>query len=97
MSFILTKHVIKALVTTNKEGNEYTIFPVSEKGGPIVTANTEEEAREKFEIALSISSAIRNFMFFKGANSAQSQIVRKGFIENMKERSHEIEYVKQVA
>jgi hypothetical protein len=70
----------QAIYTYNKVDNIYTVTTLG-KGGPIVTANTLENAKIKFEKALNLSFAVKNLLFFKGHKVATLRKYR-GVSEN---------------
>jgi hypothetical protein len=69
MSIGLMPVKTSAVYTYNEIDNIYTISSLG-KGGPIVTANTLEDAKTKFERALNLSFAVNNLLFFKGYKKA---------------------------
>jgi hypothetical protein len=96
MNFELSKVLVTAHLIYDQTDNLYTIYS-SERGGPIITAQSEEEAKKDFEVAINIAFAIRNLLYFKGANMAQSHSEKMGFINGMKNQVGRIEYIQEVA
>ena len=78
---------IKAFVIEDKEEGLFTIA-LENKGGPIISASTYEEACKKFEEALDLSCSVQNLMAFKDA--VKSLNSSKLF----KKKETKIEYVK---
>lgn len=54
-------------VIYHDEENEEEMYSISliEKGGPIISASSLEEAKTKFDSALKISNAIKKFLYFQ--------------------------------
>lgn len=96
MEFKLKEVTIIAHLVRDRTRSIYTVY-TQERGGPIITADTEEKAKSEFEKAVQLSSAIRNFLFFIGANKTQSHGDRMSLIEGLKERVGNIEYISQEA
>jgi hypothetical protein len=65
----ITTEAVKAFVMENKDGT-FTIFS-SGKGGAIITATTEKEAKSKFEEALQLAFAIKNLITYHTVANAE--------------------------
>ena len=74
-----------AMIYHNKEDGEYIIGLKSHRGGPVVSANTENEAIEKFNEALKAAFAVNNLYDFR-------DVVRREEIEKelFPERDYDI-------
>lgn len=82
----------RAFLIKDKTANVFTVALINKKGGPIISAPTEEEACEKFEKALKLACAMKNLETFKNAvKNAQLEIAEQP------ETKFEVEYVKQLA
>lgn len=57
----------KAVVIHDKENGLYTVSLAETKGGPIISATSEPEAKDKFEKALALSCALQNLKTYKNA------------------------------
>ncbi len=78
MAIALRNHKMDAFYSVNKTTGSCTISLLgSGMGGPIVTANSLEEAKIKFERALSLSTAIKNLLFFKGMKHKYSSASKR--------------------
>lgn len=62
----VTTAKVKAIVIEDKMTKNVTIY-LEEKGGPIISAPTKEEAKEKFKEALNLSCAVRNLQIYSDA------------------------------
>lgn len=91
MDFTLNKRYVKAKILFNSKEGTWTIYTLA-KGHPVITADSQDKAKEEFSTALLLSSAIRNFLLFNGANKSQTEHERISYIEGMKERIENIEY-----
>lgn len=78
MSIGLESVRISAVYCHNETDNVYTITVLG-KGGPIVTGATLEEAKAKFEKALSLSFAVNNLVFFKRYKTS-TQLKNRGYL-----------------
>lgn len=96
MGFKLQTSTIQALFTQDKKENDFTVYVLSQKGGPIISSTSHEEAKEDFETALQLSCAVRNFLYWKGAIRAHSPHIRMDMLEAFKERVGEVEYTNRV-
>ncbi len=74
---------INAVFSYNKADNIYTVSMLG-KGGPIVTSNTLEEAKSKFERALDLSVAVNNLLFFKRFKK-ENQVRDMGYLGSTNE------------
>ena len=68
MSFELETITIEAMHFVDEKNGLHTLS-LYDKGGPIVSEKTFEEAREKFEKALDLTMAVRNLLYFKAVNN----------------------------
>ena len=60
---ITTKRVGKVRIVEDKENKTFTISTI-EKGGPIISGSSFEDAVEKFKEALDLSVAVRNLNIY---------------------------------
>jgi hypothetical protein len=95
MSFILKDIPVVVHIFENLKENKFTAF-TTDIGGPVITTNSEQQTKDEFAVAMRLSSAIKNFLYFKGANRANSQMEKMQYIEGMKERVGEIEYITEM-
>lgn len=72
--FKLTEKKVNAFVIHDKHSDTHTIFLDGIAGGPVVSGSTVEEAKEKFNEALRLSGAVRNFLFFTQAVKANNEV-----------------------
>lgn len=82
---------ITAFIVKSKSEDGYTVF-MDGKGGPVVSAPTEEEAKKKFNEALNLSCAITNLLTFNEAVKAQEEAMKK-FVKESAPKKVEINYV----
>lgn len=82
---------IKALVFKDTEENLFTVS-LEGKGGPIISANTYEEACKKFIKAVSLSCALMNLTTYKDAiNSSDDEMSE--FVKNAKPHKPQIDFI----
>lgn len=56
---------VRAIIAKDVVHNTHTVFLENGKtGGPIVSAETEDEAKAKFSEALNLACAVRNLRFY---------------------------------
>lgn len=85
MKFELRNITIHAVIYNDIENGVFTISSL-EKGAPIISASTIEEAKVKFESALKLSAAVENLLYFKGATKSTSATAknRRIFLDGIK-------------
>lgn len=91
MKFGLEKRSAQALIYKDEENDVFTVFSL-EKGGPIVSDNSIELAKTKFEDALRLASAVRNLLFFEGSRKSESEKARKLYASSPIEKIGDVEY-----
>jgi hypothetical protein len=91
MEFNLTKKIVQALTFHDVENNLYTIYTL-EKGGPIISDVSLDIAKEKFENALKLSSAVRNLLYYEGSIKASSAKARTLYSHTLLEKIGNVEY-----
>lgn len=87
----VTTTKFKAIVLEDKITKGVIIY-LEEKGGPIISAPTLEEAKAKFEEALNLGCAVRNLHYYNDAVFADGE-QRKALTNKMDKYAPEIEFV----
>lgn len=82
---------ITAYVTKDVREGVFTVF-MEGKGGPIISAPTEEEAKIKFEEALNLSCAVKNLLTYNDAVKAQEAEMKK-FADSSSPKEVEIDFI----
>lgn len=90
----LETNKVSALVIHDKNCGIYTIF-IDGINGPIISAPTLEEAKEKFTTAFRLSVAVRNFRYFTQAVKASDEIKKKLSKKILGKNNPAIEYVEK--
>lgn len=96
VEFALVKKIAHAIIHFDSKEKTYTISLI-DKGGPIIKENTLDIAKSKFQAALNLSNAVRNFLYYQGATNSQTTKNRRFYTDRMKERFDHIEYHEMVA
>ena len=62
---------VTAYIYSDRKEGLYTVT-LKEKGGPVISATTEEEAREKFKKALNLSGSVQNLLnYYEAVKNAE--------------------------
>ncbi|MCB9224150.1 MAG: hypothetical protein H6582_08250 [Crocinitomicaceae bacterium] len=91
MGYELIMYNIDALYFKDSENDVYTISML-DKGGPVVSAKTLDEAKAKFEESIKLAMAIRNLTYFRGANKSKTAKTRRQFTDKLRQKLDKINY-----